>query len=140
MAVSRLTGAAAAGEVRLVARDRPLPAVVPVHPREAEQVARIRRYRMQVGGKTYHIYRGDIHRHTDISVDGMGDGSLMDLHRYAVDAAALDYVFITDHTHNHARAQRLDVRHDVQGREVIHALELQVHAHLAAVFGHLVVH
>jgi hypothetical protein len=68
-----------------------------VHPREQEQVARIRNYKIEVSGKTYHIYRGDLHRHTDISLDGMGDGSLMDLHRYAIDAAALDFGFVGDH-------------------------------------------
>jgi hypothetical protein len=68
-----------------------------VHPREREQVARIRNHAIEVGGKTYHIYRGDLHRHTDISSDGMGDGSLMDLHRYALDAAALDFGFVSDH-------------------------------------------
>ncbi|MBV9123305.1 MAG: hypothetical protein JO112_08110 [Planctomycetes bacterium] len=97
IAVSRLGFAPTPGEMRLVERRRPLPAVVPVHPREKEQVARIRAYKIEAGGKTYHIYRGDIHRHTDISADGMGDGSLLDLHRYALDAAALDFVFVTDH-------------------------------------------
>jgi hypothetical protein len=95
--VSRLHGAAKPGEARFVERQAPLPAVTPVHPREAEQVARIRGYKVEAGGKTYRIYRGDIHRHTDVSIDGAGDGSIADLHRYALDAAALDYVFITDH-------------------------------------------
>jgi hypothetical protein len=97
LTVSQLVGAPEAGEVRLVERRQPLPAVVPVHPRELEQVARIRGYTVTTGGRTYHIYRGDIHRHTDLSADGMGDGSVVDLHRYALDAAALDYVFVTDH-------------------------------------------
>src|SRR5207237_8480828 len=68
-----------------------------VHPNEKQQVARIRSYKIEAGGKTYHIYRGDLHRHTDISQDGAGDGSLMDLHRYALDAAAFDYVMVGDH-------------------------------------------
>jgi hypothetical protein len=72
-----------------------------VHPREKEQVARIRAYKAEVGGKTYRIYRGDLHRHTDISSDGPGDGSLMDLHRYARDAAALDFVLVADHNMGH---------------------------------------
>ena len=53
--------------------------------------------RSRPGGKTYRIYRGDLHRHTDISQDGVGDGSLMDLHRYGLDAAALDYIMVSDH-------------------------------------------
>jgi hypothetical protein len=67
------------------------------HPDEVAQVARIRAYKVEAGGKTYRIYRGDLHRHTDISQDGMGDGSLMDLHRYALDAAALDFILVGDH-------------------------------------------
>ncbi len=96
VAVSRLGGAAKPGEFRF--RDAPAPPkAVPVHPDEAEQVARIRKFKIEAGGKTYHVYRGDLHRHTDISSDGMGDGSLMDLHRYALDAAGLDFVLISDH-------------------------------------------
>jgi hypothetical protein len=76
---------------------REFPKVQLVHPQETEQVARIRGYKVRAGGKTYRIYRGDLHRHTDLSVDGMGDGSLTDLHRYALDAAALDFVLVGDH-------------------------------------------
>jgi hypothetical protein len=97
IAVSRLSGAAGPKAVQLVERKRAVPKVTPIHPREAEQVARIRGYKVEIGGKTYRIYRGDLHRHTDISGDGIGDGSIMDLHRYALDAAAFDYVLVTDH-------------------------------------------
>jgi hypothetical protein len=69
----------------------------PVHPGEKEDLQRIRNYQLQVGGKTLRIYRGDLHRHTDISQDGAGDGSLLDLYRYSMDAASLDYVLVTDH-------------------------------------------
>jgi hypothetical protein len=69
----------------------------PVHPNEKDQVSRVRSYTIPHQGKTYRIYRGDLHRHTDISGDGVGDGSLMDLHRYALDAAALDFVLVADH-------------------------------------------
>ncbi len=69
----------------------------PVHPKEKDQVARIRGYKIEHAGKTYRIYRGDLHRHTDISTDGVGDGSLMDLHRYGLDAAAMDFILVGDH-------------------------------------------
>lgn len=65
--------------------------------REAADVARVRQYRASLGGKTYHVYRGDLHRHTDISFDGFADGSLLDLYRYAIDCAGLDFVAVTDH-------------------------------------------
>jgi hypothetical protein len=96
VAVSRLGGAAKPGEFRFRDASDP-PKAAPIHPNEAEQVARIRKHAVEFGGKTYHIYRGDLHRHTDISGDGMGDGSLLDLHRYALDAAALDFVLVSDH-------------------------------------------
>lgn len=63
-------------------------------PREAEQVAAVRRYGDIPGTK---IFRGDLHRHTDISSDGAGDGSLWDAYRYAMDAASLDFLAVTDH-------------------------------------------
>jgi hypothetical protein len=97
VAVSRLGGLPRPAEAKF--RDAP-PAPAPVqrvHPKESEQVARIRGYKVESGGKTYHIYRGDLHRHTDISGDGIGDGSLMDLYRYALDAAALDFCIVSDH-------------------------------------------
>lgn len=97
VAVSRLGGLTRPAEGKF--RDAPAPTVTapPIHPQEVEQVARIRGYKIDAGGKTYHIYRGDLHRHTDISSDGVGDGSLMDLHRYALDAAALDFCIVADH-------------------------------------------
>src|SRR4029078_10290781 len=89
--------AAAPDALRLEARTPTVTPTTPVHPRESEQVRRIRDYKIKSGGKTSHIYRGDLHRHTDISNDGMGDGTLMDLHRYALDAAGLDFVLVGDH-------------------------------------------
>ncbi|MBL9215015.1 MAG: hypothetical protein JNG83_06025 [Opitutaceae bacterium] len=69
-----------------------------IHPREAADVARIRGYRIEHGGRVYSIRRGDFHRHTDISMDGAHDGSLVDAYRYARDAAALDFLALSNHT------------------------------------------
>ena len=73
------------------------PAMLPTEPREAEQVAAVRNYTIDSGGKRYRIYRGDLHRHTDISLDGSGDGSLYDSFRYMMDGAAMDFYVVTDH-------------------------------------------
>jgi hypothetical protein len=97
IAISRFGGAPAVAPLKLVAGERKVARPPQVHPKEAEQVARIRNYKIEAGGRTYKIYRGDLHRHTDISGDGPGDGSLMDLHRYAIDAAAMDFVLVADH-------------------------------------------
>lgn len=82
---------------QLVARSaRPVETAV-VHADEAADVRRMRAYSYQAGGQTYHVYRGDMHRHTDISWDGYSDGSTEDTYRYAIDAAAMDFLAITEH-------------------------------------------
>ena len=64
---------------------------------EQANLARIRDYSIRSGTKTYKIYRGDLHRHTDLSGDGAGDGSVWDFYRYMLDAANMDFGAITDH-------------------------------------------
>jgi len=52
-----------------------------------------------VGGKTYRLFYGDLHRHTDLSLCfPFFDGSINDAYRYAADVAGLDFLGITDHT------------------------------------------
>lgn len=68
-----------------------------MHPNENNDVARVRAYRANVDGKEYQILRGDFHRHTDISSDGSGDGSLEDFYRYMIDVASMDTGIVTDH-------------------------------------------
>jgi hypothetical protein len=68
-----------------------------VHPDESADVARLRAYRIAAGGKTYRLLRGEFHRHTEISADGGNDGALEDMWRYAIDAAALDWIGNGDH-------------------------------------------
>ncbi len=70
---------------------------VPVHPHEREDVERIRGYRLTLNGASLRILRGDFHRHTEISPDGAGDGSIEDYFRYMMDAAAMDTGIISDH-------------------------------------------
>jgi len=68
-----------------------------VHPNEPEDLQTVRNYRLRTGGGTLRILRGDLHRHTSLSTDGVGDGSLWDFYRYALDAANLDFSTVTDH-------------------------------------------
>jgi len=69
----------------------------PSYSGEPQDVARVRSYRVEMGGRAFRIVRGDLHRHTDLSWDGNRDGSLDDSYRYAMDAAALDYLAVCDH-------------------------------------------
>ncbi|MBI3682043.1 MAG: hypothetical protein HY235_16795 [Acidobacteria bacterium] len=52
---------------------------------------------MKAGGKTYMLFFGDCHRHTDIRGHSGVDGSVLDTYRYAIDAAQLDFLGASDH-------------------------------------------
>ena len=59
----------------------------------------VRSWKVQQGADAYQVYFGDLHRHTDISLCfPTADGCLVDTYRYALDAARLDFIAITDHT------------------------------------------
>jgi hypothetical protein len=70
---------------------------------EQAHVRRIREYRVEAGGKSLRPMRGDFHRHTEISFDGGGDGTLEDLFRYAIDCAAMDWIGDGDHDNGNGR-------------------------------------
>jgi hypothetical protein len=76
----------------------------PVHPDEAADVARIRAYRIEAAGKTYQLLRGEFHRHSELSFDGGGDGTVEDLWRYAIDAGNLDWMGDGDHDNGGGKA------------------------------------
>ncbi|MBI5775535.1 MAG: hypothetical protein HZA89_17580 [Verrucomicrobia bacterium] len=60
---------------------------------------RTERHEWRVGGKTYRLYYGDLHRHTDFSNCRTGqDGCVLEHFRYAYDMAALDFLGTSDHT------------------------------------------
>jgi hypothetical protein len=92
-----------AGEIRLVPFQEANIAVQPVHENESEDVRAIREYRVEAGGKSYRILRGDLHRHTDISGDGIGDGGLIDFYRYALTAGQYDFMMVGDHQYGGGR-------------------------------------
>jgi hypothetical protein len=70
---------------------------------EREAVDRIRKYRIEADGKKYQLLRGEFHRHTEMSWDGGPDGSLEDMFRYAIDAAAMDWIGNGDHDNGEGR-------------------------------------
>lgn len=72
-------------------------------PAEKVDVKRMRDYRVQLGDETLRIWRGEFHRHTELSPDGGGDGGLLDMWRYAIDAAAMDWIGDGDHDYGNGR-------------------------------------
>jgi len=49
------------------------------------------------------LVRGEFHRHSELSWDGMGDSTLLDQWRYILDTAAMDWVGCCDHENGGAR-------------------------------------
>jgi len=98
------------------------------HPDEPEQLKAIRAYRIG----SLKIMRGDLHRHTSLSADGVGDGSLWDFYRYALDAANLDFSTVTDHqggatSYNWWKTQKSSDLFRVPGRlQTLYAYERSV--------------
>ena len=89
-------GVAGAGASRLPIGSPEQTAVV--LPAESEKRQEQERHRITAAGKDYMLLFGDTHRHTDISRCAMNyDGSLLDTYRYAIDAAGLDFLAISDH-------------------------------------------
>jgi hypothetical protein len=68
-----------------------------VHKDEAADIARMRAYRAEVGGKKLRLLRGEFHRHTEFSAHRDIDGLLEDSWRYALDAGGLDWMGNGDH-------------------------------------------
>jgi hypothetical protein len=67
------------------------------HPNEAADKARIRDYRIDLGGKSLRLLRGEFHRHTEFTSHNDQDGLLEDAWRYALDAADHDWMGNGDH-------------------------------------------
>ncbi len=97
--VGRIPPTGRQGSDGLRPRVQPEITVYPLHPNESEDLERIRGYEIKSEGKTYKIYRGDTHRHTEFSMDGYNDGSLLQAYRYAIDAASLDYYANSEHNY-----------------------------------------
>ncbi len=97
-----LTAAGMTRPAELVA-DPPAPPaqLKAVHPAEAEDIARMRAYRVEHEGKKLRLVRGEFHRHTEYTAHRDGDGLLEDSWRYALDAGGLDWMGNGDHDNGH---------------------------------------
>ena len=61
-----------------------------------------------IGGATFQLLFGDLHRHTDLSLCRVPtDGTIDDAYRYAIEVARLDFLGITDHSRDVAKGNAL---------------------------------
>lgn len=68
----------------------------------------VERPAVEVAGKRYRLFFGDLHRHTDLSLCRVPiDGTIDDAYRYASDVARLDFLGITDHSRDIALGSAL---------------------------------
>lgn len=96
---AKLVASSATSEADLVPADasRPESSRLAVHPDEAEQIARIRARRVQLGGKSLQFLRGEFHRHTEFSSHRDWDGPFEEVWRYGLDVAGMDWIGAGDH-------------------------------------------
>ena len=88
-------------EVAEIAKPKPKAAVKPVERWGDESLERTRqdRHNWTIGGKTYQLYWGDFHRHTDVSnCRTPDDGCIVEQFKYAYDVGKLDFLGSSDHT------------------------------------------
>ena len=101
-------------EIALSSASQPLAvkAAAPVQVAGAEVVAdktdlalvkTLRDYKVKSANGDLRIVRGEFHRHSEISMDGGGDGAIIDQYRYTLDAGALDWVGCCDHDNGAGR-------------------------------------
>ena len=69
---------------------------------ESTLVKQIRDFRSPAQPE-FRIVRGEFHRHSEISMDGGGDGTILDQYRYILDAGSLDWVGCCDHDNGAGR-------------------------------------
>ena len=79
------------------------PAVSAEAKAEREAIARMRAFRTNYNGQAMRLARGEFHRHSEISMDGGMDGSILDQWRYIIDAVDLDWVGCCDHDNGGGR-------------------------------------
>lgn len=77
--------------------------LTPIDTAERSTTAAIRAYRIKSAGGDLRILRGEFHRHSEISMDGGGDGAIIEQWRYMLDTAAMDWVGCCDHDNGGGR-------------------------------------
>ena len=91
---------AASGPAAVTAATAPVPAPPdPLDKTERAAIAAMHNLRV----KGLKVVRGEFHRHSEISMDGGNDGTILDQWRYALDAGGLDWVGCCDHDNGGGR-------------------------------------
>ncbi|MBL8174501.1 MAG: hypothetical protein JNK48_07525 [Bryobacterales bacterium] len=70
---------------------------------ELAMVNTMRNARYATKGGTLRAIRGEFHRHSEISMDGGADGTILDQYRYMLDASYMDWVGCCDHDNGGGR-------------------------------------
>lgn len=77
------------------------PAMDSMNKAEGASIANFRSHRAKPDN--LRVVRGEFHRHSEISMDGGSDGTILDQWRYILDTAALDWVGCCDHDNGGGR-------------------------------------
>ncbi|MBI3684606.1 MAG: hypothetical protein HY235_29905 [Acidobacteria bacterium] len=80
-----------------------LAAMDPLDKAEQQAVAAIRNARLKTKHGELRVLRGEFHRHSEVSADGGGDGSILEQWRYMLDAGYMDWVGCCDHDNGGGR-------------------------------------
>ncbi len=98
----RVEGAVAPAKLEAIAAEKPAEPL-PLIRDERQAIAAIRDYRVNLNGENLRVWRGEFHRHTELSPDGGGDGCLLDMWRYCYDAVSFDWIGDGDHDYGNGR-------------------------------------
>ncbi len=93
----------AAGTFSVQVASAATPGADPADSAEKSTIAALRNFRLKNHYGNLRLVRGEFHRHSEISMDGGSDGSILDQWRYILDAAGMDWVGCCDHDNGGGR-------------------------------------
>jgi hypothetical protein len=100
---TRIALAAARGPLAVKGTAVPKAPAVVLDRKEQTQAAALRSHRVASRDGALKLIRGEFHRHSEVSMDGGGDGTIIDQWRYIIDPAHMDWVGCCDHDNGGGR-------------------------------------
>ncbi|MBK5291520.1 MAG: hypothetical protein JJE04_07595 [Acidobacteriia bacterium] len=91
------------GSGKLATREAAAPSSSGIAAEDAAELAGVTAMRAARINQKYQVVRGEFHRHSEISMDGGNDGSILEQWRYMLDAAHMDWVGCCDHDNGGGR-------------------------------------